>query len=81
MKNLDAYHDGLMHAHNAAYEYEQPWSVVDYEDGDGTGYIVVNEDGDDDGMGYVFDTEHEAQRYANELNKEAMEGNDDFYIE
>jgi hypothetical protein len=42
---------------------------------------VVNEDGDDDGMGYVFDTEHEAQRYANELNKEAMEGNDDFYIE
>ena len=45
------------------------------------GYIVVNEDGDDDGMGYVFDTEHEAQRYANELNKEAMEGNDDFYIE
>jgi hypothetical protein len=81
MKNLDAYHDGLMHEYNDAYESEQPWSVVDYEDGDGTGYIVVNEDGDDDGMGYVFDTEHEAQRYANELNKEAMEGNDDFYIE
>lgn len=80
MKNLDAYHDGLMHEHNDAYEYDPPWTVADYE-GDGGGYIVVDEDGNEDSMGFVFDTEHDAQRYANELNKKEMEDDDDFYIE
>ena len=52
-------------------EYDPPWSVVDYE-GEGGGYIVVNEDGEEDKMGFVFDTEREAQRYADGLNKEEI---------
>ena len=78
MKNLDAYHDGLMAKHNEDYEYDPPWTVVDYE-GEGGGYIVVNESGDSDGDWY--DTEAQAQAVANRLNKEAMEDDDDFYID
>jgi hypothetical protein len=78
MKNLDAYHDGLMAKHNEDYEYDPPWTVADYE-GEGGGYLVVNESGDSDGDWY--DTEAQAQAVANRLNKEAMEGNDDFYID
>jgi hypothetical protein len=78
MKNLDAYHDGLLAAHNEDYEYDPPWTVADYE-GEGGGYLVVNESGDSDGDWY--DTEAQAQAAANKLNKEAMEGNDDFYID
>jgi len=50
--------------------------VVDYE-GEGGGYIVVNEDGEEDKMGFVFDTEREAQQYADGLNKEEIY--DDYY--
>ena len=78
MKNLDAYHDGLMAKHNEDYEYDPPWTVADYE-GEGGGYIVVNESGDSDGDWY--DTEAQAQAVANRLNKEAMEDDDDFYID
>ena len=78
MKNLDAYHDGLMAKHNEDYEYDPPWTVVDYE-GEGGGYLVVNESGDSDGDWY--DTEAQAQVVANRLNKEAMEDDDDFYID
>ena len=78
MKNLDAYHDGLMAKHNEDYEYDPPWTVADYE-GEGGGYLVVNESGDSDGDWY--DTEAQAQAVANRLNKEAMEDDDDFYIE
>ena len=78
MKNLDAYHDGLMAKHNEDYEYDPPWTVVDYE-GEGGGYLVVNESGDSDGDWY--DTEAQAQAVANRLNKEAMEDDDDFYID
>ena len=38
MKNLDAYHDGLMAKHNEDYEYDPPWTVADYE-GEGGGYF------------------------------------------
>jgi len=69
--NLDAYHDGLLAKHLAEQDYDPPWSVVDYE-GEGGGYIVVNEDGEEDKMGFVFDTEREAQRYADGLNKEEI---------
>jgi hypothetical protein len=69
--NVDAYHDGLLAKHLAQDEYDPPWSVVDYE-GEGGGYIVVNEDGEEDKMGFVFDTEREAQRYADGLNKEEI---------
>ncbi len=78
MKNLDAYHDGLMAKHNEDYEYDPPWTVADYE-GEGGGYLVVNESGDSDGDWY--DTEAQAQAAANRLNKEAMEDDDDFYID
>jgi hypothetical protein len=78
MKNLDAYYDGLLAKHNEDYEYDPPWTVVDYE-GEGGGYLVVNESGDSDGDWY--DTEAQAQAAANKLNKEAMEPDDDFYIE
>ena len=46
--NLDAYHDGLMHAHNDAYDYDPPWTVVCADDGE-DGYLVVDEHGVDDG--------------------------------
>lgn len=78
--NVDAYHDGLLAKHLAQDEYDPPWSVVDYEGEDGDGYIVVNEDGEEDKMGFVFDTERKAQRYADGLNKEEIY-DDDFYIE
>jgi hypothetical protein len=78
MKNLDAYHDGLMHEYNDAYDYDPPWTVADYE-GEGGGYLVVNESGDSDGDWY--DTEAQAQAVANRLNKEEMEDDDDFYID
>ena len=80
MNGLDAYHDSLLAAHNEGYDYEPPWSVVDYE-GEGGGYIVVNEDDEEDKMGFVFDTEAQAQKYADILNKKELETDDDFYIE
>ena len=69
--DVDAYHDGLLAKHLAQEDYDPPWSVVDYEC-EGGGYIVVNEDGEEDKMGFVFDTEREAQRYADGLNKEEI---------
>ena len=79
MKNLDAYHDGLMHAFNDAYEFSLPWEVVCNDDG-ADGYLVIDDTGADDGN--VYETEEEAKDVANQLNKEAMEdGDDDFYIE
>jgi hypothetical protein len=77
MKNLDAYHDGLMHEYNDAYDYDPPWTVADYE-GEGGGYIVVNESGDSDGDWY--DTEAQAQAAANKLTAEERD-DDDFYID
>jgi len=83
MKNLDAYHDVLMAKHNEDYEYDPPWTVVDYEgegeDAELGGYLVTNDFGDSDGDWY--ETEAQAQAAANRLNKEAMEDDDDFYIE
>jgi len=69
--NVDAYHDGLLAKHLAEQDYDPPWSVVDYE-GEGGGYIVVNEDDEEDKMGFVFDTVREAQQYADGLNKEEI---------
>jgi hypothetical protein len=82
--NVDAYHDGLLAKHLAEQDYEPPWFVVDYEgEGDDEelgGYLVVNDSGENDGDWY--ETEAQAQKYADILNKEAMEaGDDDFYIE
>jgi len=76
MKNLDAFYDNMLAKHLAKDDYDPPWSVDDY-DGEGGGYIVVNEDGKEDKMGFVFDTEREAQRYADGLNKEEIY--DDYY--
>jgi hypothetical protein len=73
MKNLDAYHDGLMHAFNDAYEYDPPWTVVCADDGE-DGYLVIDEDGESDGDWY--ETEAQAQAAADKLNKEALEDND-----
>jgi len=83
MKNLDAHHDSLLAAHNEGYDYEPPWFVVDYEgEGDNEelgGYLVVNDSGENDGDWY--ETEAQAQKYADILNKKALETDDDFYIE
>jgi len=73
MKNLDAYHDGLMHAFNDAYEYDPPWTVVCADDGE-DGYLVIDENGESDGDWY--ETEAQAQKYADILNKEALKEND-----
>lgn len=70
MKNLDAYHDGLMHAFNDAYQYSPPWEVVCNDDGK-DGYLVIDDSGADDGN--VYETEEEAQDVADMLNKEDME--------
>jgi hypothetical protein len=78
MKNLDAYHDGLLAAHNEAYEYDPPWTAVCADDGE-DGFLVIDETGESDGDWY--ETEAQAQAAADKLNKEAMEGNDDFYID
>jgi hypothetical protein len=78
MKNLDAYHDGLMHAFNEAYQASLPWAVDCATDG--KGYIVIDDSGDDDG--HVYETKKEAQDAADRLNKAAIQGEgDDFYIE
>lgn len=77
--NVDAFYDNMLAKHLAQDEYDPPWSVVDYE-GEGGGYIVVNEDDEEDKMGFVFNTEREAQQYADGLNKEEIY-DDDFYIE
>lgn len=58
MKNLDAYHDGLLAAHLAKEDVR--WTVE-------CRYIVVDEYGCDDGGSYY--TEQEAQARANDLNK------------
>jgi hypothetical protein len=83
MNGLDAYHDSLLAAHNEGYDYEPPWFVVDYEgEGDDEelgGYLVVNDSGENDGDWY--ETEAQAQKYADILNKKALETDDDFYIE
>jgi hypothetical protein len=76
MRNLDAFYDNMLAKHLAKDDYDPPWSVVDYE-GEGGGYIVVNEDGEEDKMGYVFDTQREAQAYANQLNKAEL--SDEYY--
>ena len=81
--NVDAYHDGLLAKHNEGYDYEPPWTVVDYEgEGDDAelgGYLVTNELGESDGDWY--ETEAQAQKYADILNKKELETDDDFYIE
>jgi hypothetical protein len=78
MKNLDAYHDGLLAKHNEAYEHSLPWEVDCADDGDG--YIVIDDSGESDGEWY--ETEDEAQAAADKLNAQAMQGDgDDFYIE
>lgn len=76
MKNLDAYHDGLMHAFNDAYEYDPPWTVVCADDGE-DGFLVIDEDGESNGDWY--ETEAQAQAAADKLNKEARESYDDGY--
>jgi hypothetical protein len=76
MKNLDAYHDDLLAKHLAKDEHDLPWSVDDYDD-EGGGYIVVNADGTEDKMGYVFHTARLAQEYADELNLKEIY--DDYY--
>jgi hypothetical protein len=76
MKNLDAYHDGLMHAFNNAYEYDPPWTVVCNDDG-ADGFLVIDETGESDGDWY--ETEAQAQAAADKLNKEALEDDDGYY--
>jgi hypothetical protein len=76
MRNLDAYHDDLLAKHLAKDEYDPPWVVDDY-DGEGGGYIVVDENGEEDKMGYVFHTARLAQEYADELNLKEIY--DDYY--
>ena len=73
--NLDAYHDGLMHAHNDAYDYDPPWTVVCADDGE-DGYLVIDEYGVDDGDWY--ETEAQAQAEADRKNKEELE--DGYYF-
>jgi hypothetical protein len=77
MKDLDAYHDGLMHEYNDAYESSLPWEVDCADDGEG--YIVIDDSGESDGEWY--ETQAEAQAAADRLNKEAMEDDDDYYID
>jgi len=77
MRNLDAFYDNMLAKHLAEQDYDPPWSVVDYE-GEGGGYIVVNEDDEEDEMGYVFDTQREAHQYATELNEKELT-RDDYY--
>jgi len=76
MRNLDAFYDNMLAKHLAKDEYDPPWSV-DYYDGEGGGYIVVDEDGTEDKMGYVFHTARLAQEYADELNLKEIY--DDYY--
>jgi len=79
MRNLDAYHDNLLAKHLAKDEYDPPWTVVDYEgegeDAELGGYLVTNENGDNDGDWY--ETEKEAQAAADKLNKEELKN--DYY--
>jgi len=77
MRNLDAFYDNMLAKHLAKDDYDPPWSVDDY-DGEGGGYIVVDEDGVEDKMGYVFDTQREAHQYATELNEKELT-RDDYY--
>jgi hypothetical protein len=77
MKNLDAHHDGLLAAHNEAYESSLPWEVDCADDGEG--YVVIDDGGANDGN--VYETKEEAQDVADRLNKRAMEPDDDYYIE
>jgi len=65
MKNLDAYHDGLLAKHLA--EEDAEWRVVTNDNEDG-GYLVIDEDGESDGG--VYDSWDEAQEQANKLNTE-----------
>ena len=74
--NLDAYHDGLLAKHNEDYEYDPPWTVVCADDGE-DGFLVINENGESDGDWY--ETEAQAQMYADKLNAEALEDDDGYY--
>lgn len=67
MKNLDAYHDGLLAKHLA--EEDDEWRVVtnDAEEG---GYLVVDEDGEHDGI--VYATWKRAKEEADKLNREGF---------
>ena len=74
MRNLDAYHDNLLAKHLAKDEYDPPWFVVCADDGE-DGYLVVDENGNSDGDWY--ETEKQAQQYADILNEE--ERKNDYY--
>ena len=73
--NVDAYHDGLLAKHLADTEDEK-WVVVCNDNGE-DGFLVIDDWGDS--VGEVFETEKEAQAYADELNEE--EKYDDYYFE
>jgi hypothetical protein len=70
MKNLDAYHDGLLAKHLTDEDVQ--WTVVCNDDGE-DGYLVIDEDGESDGG--VYDSWDEAQEQADKLNTEV---DDDF---
>ena len=65
MKNLDAYHDGLLAKHLADEDVQ--WTVVCNDDGEDE-YLVIDEDGESDGG--VYDSWDEAQEQADKLNTE-----------
>jgi hypothetical protein len=71
MKNLDAYHDGLLAKHLAEEDVE--WRVVTNDNEEG-GYLVIDEDGEHDGI--VYATWKRAKEEADKKNREV---DDDFY--
>jgi hypothetical protein len=71
MKNLDAYHDGLLAKHLA--EEDAEWRVVTNDDGE-DGFLVIDEDGEHDGIVYAT-----WKRAKEEADKKNTEVDDDFY--
>lgn len=72
MKNLDAYHDALLAKHLAEEDVE--WRVVCNDNGE-DGYLVIDEDGESDGL--VYRTAREAHEEAHRKNTETYD--DDYY--
>ena len=73
--SVDAYYDGLLAKHLADTEDEK-WVVVCNDNGE-DGFLVIDDWGAS--VGEVFETEKEAQAYADELNEQ--EKYDDYYFE
>lgn len=70
--NLDAHYDALLAKHLADEDVE--WTVVCNDDGE-DGYLVIDEDGESDGI--VYATWKEAKAEAHRKNTETYD--DDYY--